>query len=152
MADLLALDFARIAGDEPGVAQRLAQRLIVLDQRTRDAMTDRAGLAGDAATVDPHGDIELVHELHGLERLTHDHTARFAAEELIERPVVDGDRALAGAQVDPGGGGLAPAGAVIRSSCHGSIGPVRVPGLRARAAWAVARRAGACPPRIHEAS
>src|SRR5882724_6724552 len=118
MPDLLALDLARIARNEAGIAKGLAKRLIVLDQRTGDAVTDRAGLAGDAAAIHAHADVELVHGLHRFERLTHDHPAGFAAEELIERPVVDGDRALAGAQVDAGGGGLAPAGAVIRGGCH----------------------------------
>src|SRR5262245_59948906 len=111
VADLLALDLARIARDEAGVAEGLAQRLVVLDERAGDAVTDGAGLAGDATAVDAHGDVELVHELHGFERLAHDHAAGFTAEELIARAIVDGDRALAGTQVDTGGGGLATAGA-----------------------------------------
>src|SRR5690606_50571 len=39
-ADLLALDLARVARDEAGTAQRLAQRLVVRHQRPRDAVTD----------------------------------------------------------------------------------------------------------------
>src|SRR5262249_39629092 len=148
MPDLLTLDLTRIASHEPGRAQRLPQGLIVLDQRTRNAVANRTGLAGDAAPIDAHRDIELVHELHGLERLAHDHAARFATEELIERPVVDRDGALAGAQVDASGGGLAPTGAVIRSSCHESCGPV----IRGRAAWAAEPRAGAWRPRKRGAS
>ena len=38
-----------------------------------------------------HVDVELAHELHGFERLAHDHAAGLAAEELIERALVDGD-------------------------------------------------------------
>ena len=52
-------------------------------------------------------------ELHQLERLAHDHARRLAAEELVERAVVDRDVAAARAQEDAGGGGLAPAGAVV---------------------------------------
>ena len=51
--DLLALDLAGVARHETGIAQRLAQRLIVLDERAGDAVTDGAGLAGDAAAVAP---------------------------------------------------------------------------------------------------
>src|SRR5262245_23210680 len=65
-ADLLTLDFASVAGDEPGIAKRLAQSLVVLHQGAGDAVADRAGLAGDAATVDTHADVELVRELHSL--------------------------------------------------------------------------------------
>src|SRR5262245_38936692 len=113
MADLLTLDFTSIAGNEPRIAKRLAQGFVVLDQCARNAMTDCAGLTGDSAAIHADADVELVHELHGFERLTHDHAAGFAAEELIERAIIHSDRALAGAQIDTGGSGLAPAGAVI---------------------------------------
>src|SRR5450631_2518246 len=79
--DLLALDLARIAGDEPGRAQWLAQVLVEFEQRARDAVTDRAGLAGDAAAVDRNRDVEARRHLHELERLANDHAAGFAAEE-----------------------------------------------------------------------
>src|SRR5690606_8603131 len=45
-ADLLALDLARVAGHEPGLAQIGLQRLVVFDQRAGDAEADGAGLAG----------------------------------------------------------------------------------------------------------
>ena len=45
--------------------------------------------------VDRDLDVELVGELHELERLAHDHAAGLAAEELVERTLVDGDLAVA---------------------------------------------------------
>jgi hypothetical protein len=52
-ADLLALDFARIAGHEPGLAQLGLQAFVVLDQGAGDAEADGAGLAGGAAAGRP---------------------------------------------------------------------------------------------------
>ena len=40
-ADLLAFHLARVTRHEAGLAQRLAQRLIVTNQRARDAVPDR---------------------------------------------------------------------------------------------------------------
>src|SRR5581483_8510194 len=119
-ADLLALDLAGIAGDETGVAKRLAQGLIVLDERPGDAVTDRAGLASDSAAIDLDGDVEARGELHRLERLPHDHAPRFTTEERVERPFVNGDLAVAGLEVDAGGCRLAAASAVVilRGSGH----------------------------------
>src|SRR5580658_186668 len=139
-ADLLALDLARIARDEPGIAQWLAQRLIVLEQGTGDAVADRAGLTGDATAIDRDVNVEPAHELYRLERLTHDHAPGLAAEEGVERALVDGDLAAAGLQIDARGGRLAPAGAVVilLGRCHGSLRPIGV-----RAALAAAPDAGA---------
>src|SRR5207344_380466 len=92
--------------------------LIECDQRARDAVTNRAGLSRDAATLDLHRDIETIRDLCELERLTHDHPTGLAAEEFFDRTVVD--RNLAGTlrDVDPGGGGLAAARAVETGGCH----------------------------------
>src|SRR5204862_3890996 len=50
---LLALLHPRIAGPETGLAKRQAVGgLIDLDEGSRDAVTDRAGLAGDATALD----------------------------------------------------------------------------------------------------
>src|SRR6185312_8967808 len=142
-ADLLALHLARVAGDEAGVAQLLAQRVVVLQQGAGETQADRAGLAGDATAVHGHADVETAAELQRLERLAHDHAARLAPEELIERPVVDRDAAAAGAKVDAGGRGLAAAGAVVLLlRCH------RCDFLRSRAAAAVAPGGGARRRRI----
>src|SRR5687768_8608287 len=101
-ADLLAFDLARIARDEARNAQGLAQLLVVLNERARDAVADGAGLAGDAAARNGHGEIKLVRQLHELERLADDHAAGFATEELIQRTVVHGDLAGTGLHEDAG--------------------------------------------------
>src|ERR1700722_20343875 len=120
-ADLLAFHLARIARHEAGPAQRLAQRLIVADQRARNSVPDRAGLAGDAATAHMHADVELGGQLHHFQRLAHDHAAGLTTKEFVDRALVDGDTAGTGLHVDARRGALAPAGAVIRGRCHDLI-------------------------------
>src|SRR3546814_4022372 len=66
-----------------------------------------------------------------LERLAHDHARGLAAEELVERTLVDGDLAGAAAQEHAGGGGLATAGAVILGDCH--VFTLRSPHMDVRA-------------------
>src|SRR5688572_31046556 len=56
--DLLALDLARIARDEAGGFQRRLQAGIIFDQRARDAVPNRAGLAVFSAAIDIDGDVE----------------------------------------------------------------------------------------------
>src|SRR3546814_1817574 len=70
-ADLLALDFAGVAGDEPGLAQLALQRLVVLDQRARDAQADRTGLAGGATAGDGDRSEEHTSELQSLMRISY---------------------------------------------------------------------------------
>src|SRR3546814_4320901 len=92
----------------------------LLDQRAGDAQADRTGLAGGAAAAGGDEDVEALGVLGQLERLAHDHARGLAAEELVERTLVDGDLAGAAAQEHAGGGGLATAGAVILGDCHRS--------------------------------
>src|SRR3970282_2847179 len=85
----------------------------------RNPKTDAPRLAGGAAAGNRDLDVELVGRLGQLARLAHDHARGLAAEELLDRTLVDGDLAIALAQVDACGGGLAAAGAVILGDCHG---------------------------------
>src|SRR5687768_1147593 len=57
-ADFLALDLARVASDEAGFLQRPLERLVVIDERAGDAVTHRTGLAGFAAAIDVHLNVE----------------------------------------------------------------------------------------------
>ena len=57
-AGLLALDLARVAGEEALALERDARFGIGLDERPGDPVTQRAGLAGDAAAVQPGAEIE----------------------------------------------------------------------------------------------
>src|SRR5947209_3001836 len=92
-ADLLALDLAGVARDEAGAAEVALQGHVVVDQGARDAVADRAGLAGLAATV--HVDLDVEGGVVGGEhqRLADDHDRRLAAEVLLDRLAVDEDLA-----------------------------------------------------------
>src|SRR5690606_1388895 len=79
--DLLALDFAGVAGHEASAAKVTLQLGVVFDQRAGDAQADGAGLAGDATAFDGDVGIELVAALGQLERLAHDHARGLTAEE-----------------------------------------------------------------------
>jgi hypothetical protein len=117
-ADLFTLDFASIAGDETGFAQRGLQRFVVFDQGAGDTEADRASLAGDATAGDRYQDVELAGVVGQFERLAHDHAGGLATEELLERLAVDHDLAIALAKKHAGGGGFAAAGAVILLDRH----------------------------------
>src|SRR5438874_2181019 len=99
-AHLLSLHLARVARHQPGRAQRSLEPCIILDQRTRDAMAHRAGLAALAAAIDVHHDVEARRALGELERLAHHHAAGLAAEELVDRLAVDRELASAGLEED----------------------------------------------------
>src|SRR6476661_9610099 len=74
-AVLLALDDARIAGQEPGLLDDRAKRRLVAGQRLADAVLDRAGLAGKAAAGDGADDVILALTLGDVEHLV-DHEAQ----------------------------------------------------------------------------
>src|SRR5262245_6341367 len=110
---LLALFHARIAREEPGLLEPLAQLGVVDLQRAGDAVADRAGLPAGTAAVDGNHDVELVGGLGQRQRLLDDHLQHVVAEVLVERPLVDGDLAAALPDVDAGGGRLAPSRPVV---------------------------------------
>src|SRR5213593_2263621 len=87
-ADLLALDFARIARHEAGMAQGRLERCVVVEQRTGDAVTYRASLPRFAAAmhVDLHVEGCIVRGEN--QRLLDDHDGRLAAEVLLDRLAV----------------------------------------------------------------
>src|SRR3954451_6429695 len=66
---LLALLHARIAREETGLLETLAELGIVDLQRARDAVADGAGLSRGTAAVDRDDDVELVRRLGERERL-----------------------------------------------------------------------------------
>ena len=68
-AVLLALDHTRVAAQEAGALELAAVLVAGLEQRTGDAVAQRAGLAGDAAAVDRGDDVEATDGLGDLERL-----------------------------------------------------------------------------------
>src|SRR6185369_16701532 len=68
-AVLLALDDARVAGQEPGLLDRRAERRLVTGERLGDAMLHCAGLTGKAATDYCRNDVVLVTAIGDVERL-----------------------------------------------------------------------------------
>src|SRR5512143_2167096 len=135
---LLALDLARVARDEPRLRQRRLQRRVVVDERARDAVADRTGLAGLAAALDVDHDVEGRLVVRQLERLADHHAARVARKELVGGLLVDDDVAAALLQEDARDGALAAAGAVVVVADHG---------IRGRGFSVAAPRADASSPR-----
>src|SRR5687767_945356 len=117
-ADLLSLHFARIARHESGRAERRLERRIILDQGARKAVPNRAGLAVFAAAAHVHLDVEGCERLGDLERLAHDHAARFAREEFVHRLAIDLEQALAGLEEYPRCRAFATARAVVVIADH----------------------------------
>jgi hypothetical protein len=105
---LLPLLGARVAREEPGLAQDRPQGRVALDERAGERVRDRAGLAGDAAAVALRQDREA-RAADGAERLGGDLLQRRAREVDLQRASVDGDLAVAGLQQDAGDRGLAAA-------------------------------------------
>src|SRR5699024_11788481 len=74
---LLALDGPVVAGNETGLAQRRAQRLVVFHQGAGDTVANGAGLAGGATSGDRDVGIQVVVTLHELQWLKNNHARRF---------------------------------------------------------------------------
>src|SRR5580658_1084560 len=123
MPVLLALDLARIAGQEPGLAQCATQRLRGRDQRARDAVAYRVGLRRGASAVHTREDIVSVLGFGNLERLHHLHPRGVARKIVLEVALIDGNSARAGEKPDARDGGLAPPGCPdnVLLLCHRSF-------------------------------
>src|SRR5919205_1153576 len=125
LAVLLALFHARVAREEAGFLEALAQLGVVDLQRAGDAVPDRAGLAARAAAVDDDDDVEAVVRLGQRERLLDDHLQHFVAEVLVQRAVVDRDRSRALTKVDARRRGLAPSRSVVFNQSQDSSSVTR---------------------------
>ena len=79
---LLALDHTGVAAQVAGALELAAVLVAGLEQRTGDAVTQRAGLAGDAAAVALRDDVEATRGLGDLERRLDEVDESLAAEEL----------------------------------------------------------------------
>ena len=93
---LLALDHARIAGEEAVGLQPLAQIRLEQRQRARDAVAQRAGLRRDAAAVQLRDHVHARLVADRLERLADVALERGPREEVVERLAVDDVLASAG--------------------------------------------------------
>src|SRR5205085_3770231 len=109
-AVLLALDLARIAGDESRALQDRPELGIGEQERARDAVANRRRLRRDPATAHLDRRVILPARLGHVERLIDDHARGLAAEVIVQRPRVDDDLAVAPQQTHPGDRVLALAG------------------------------------------
>jgi hypothetical protein len=115
-ADLLALDFPRITGDEPGLRQHGLKGFIVCNQRAGNPVPNSTGLPRFAAASDIHQNIEGIGVLRQLERLSNDHPSGFPGEKVVKGLAIHDDRALPWLQKHSRDSRLAAASSVILSS------------------------------------
>ena len=99
-AVLLALLHARIAGQIAGLLDDRLVVLVRLHEGAGDAMTDGAGLAGEAAALAVDDDVELAGGFGQVQGLTDDHLQGLIAEVLVQGALVDDDVTLAGDQTN----------------------------------------------------
>src|SRR5262249_1707994 len=94
-AGLLALADASVAREEARTLQRHAQPRIGLDQRARDPVPDRTGLAARAAAVNPHANVVATLEVRHPERRQSHLAVDRPREVLLDRPPVEPGAAVA---------------------------------------------------------
>src|SRR5690606_9475718 len=96
---LLALDHAAVAGEEAALLEDAAQLRLEIGESLGDAVANRTGLAGKAATDDGCNDVVLVDAISGNDRLLQDHLKNRTCEILCAFLAVHGD--LARTRLDP---------------------------------------------------
>ena len=112
-AVLFALLHAGIAGEVTGSLELSAVVLIQLEQGAGNAVTDGAGLAGDAAAADGGFNVDLAEKVQSGEGLADQQLQGLQTEVIVDIPAVDGDGAGAvGEEVNAGHGGFPTAGPV----------------------------------------
>ena len=111
---LLTLLHTRIAGQEAGLLQDGAVLGVHQQQGAADAVTQGAGLAGNAAAFHGSNNVHLAQGIGGGQRLTDDHLQGLQTEVLVDVAAIDGD--IAGTvlkQMHAGNGGLAAANTIL---------------------------------------
>src|SRR5258705_1579022 len=88
---LLALLLACVAGEEAGALQGRAQGRVVLLERARESVADRARLAGVAAAGHGHVEVEVPEAVDGLQRVEHVQAQDLAREVVLDRAAADLD-------------------------------------------------------------
>jgi hypothetical protein len=118
---LLALFDPWIAGHKTSMFQSWTKIGVEFEQRSGNAVSDRACLARWTTTGNVDDEIKLVRGLGQLQRLTNDHPQGFVGEVAIERFVVDLNFAGAGSQVNSGRCRFAPPRSVILNFSHSNL-------------------------------
>src|SRR5205085_11278723 len=104
----------RVPREESFRLERRAERRIDLDERASDPVPQRAGLAADAAAVQPGDHVEFFLAPDETERALHDHAVRPGREVVLERPSVEPVLAFARNEPDPNHSLFAATGSVRR--------------------------------------
>src|SRR5687768_4862434 len=103
-AVLLALRLPRVAGEEAALLQLGAEFLVQVDQGTRDAVPQGAGLAGDAATGERGDRVVALEGVGDPQRLGDEPAVGRVGEVVLQRPAVQPEGAGARQEPDPGDG------------------------------------------------
>src|SRR4051812_34663379 len=111
-AVLLALDHARVAGEETALLECAAQVRLEVHQRLRNAVAHRAGLTRQSAARNSADDVVLAIAVGGNQRLLDQHAQHRPREIDLDLAGVDDDLAWTGLDPDAGDGVLALAGGV----------------------------------------
>jgi hypothetical protein len=118
---LFAFLDSRIARHKTGVFESRTKVGIEFEQRSRDAVSDRSGLARRTTAGDVDNQIKLVRGFSQLQGLTDDHSQRFVGKVSIERFVINLDFARAGSQINSGRCRFAPPCSVILNISHSNL-------------------------------
>src|SRR6266508_3423500 len=108
---LLALHLAGVAGQEAPLLQLRPQLLVEVDQGAGDAVAQRAGLPGDPAAVEVGHDVVALERVGDPQRLGHQPAVGRVGELVLERAVIQLERAGPLEQPYPDDGLLAASGA-----------------------------------------
>ena len=88
---LLSFLHSGVAGHEASSLQSGAVLGIQSDQSTGDAVTDSAGLAGNAAASDGDNDVNLAQQVSGDQGLTDDQLQGLQTEVIVDVAAIDDD-------------------------------------------------------------
>ena len=111
---LLSLLHSGVAGQEAGGLQGCAVLSVDAEESAGNAMTDSAGLAGNAAALDGADDVNLADGVGADQGLTNDELQGIETEVVVDVTAVDDDGAGAVlVNANAGDGRLTSAGAVL---------------------------------------
>ena len=111
---LLSLLHSGVTGQETSGLQSSAEFRIDLKQGAGNAVTDCAGLTGNAAACNGADDVNGTQSLGSNQRLTNDQLQGVQTEILVNVTAIDGDGTSAALiQANTSNGGLTSAGAVL---------------------------------------
>lgn len=121
-----AFFFTRVACEETSFFESLTEIAVDFQKGTADAVTDCAGLAGRAATLNVSDDVVLFSYACEYERLFNNQFQCFTTEIFVQFFFVDCDFTLTRNQTNSSNGCLSTASAVVLCYCHEIFLPVLI--------------------------